>query len=52
MVGETLLGAAELHAERDQPGLCAVVQVTLDPPQLGRLHVERSAAGAGQLVDA
>ena len=48
---EPLLGAAELHAQRDEPGLRAVVQVALDPAQLGRLHVERAAPGARQLVD-
>ena len=38
--------------QRDQPGLGAVVQIALDPAQLGRLHIERSAARAGELVDA
>ena len=42
----------QLHRQRDEPGLRAVVQVALDPPQLGGLDVERAAAGAGQLVDA
>ena len=52
LVGEPLLGAAELHAQRDEPRLRAVVQVALDPPQLGGLDVERAAPGAGELVDA
>ena len=47
-----VLGAAELHAERDEPRLRAVVQVALDPPQLGGLDVERAAPGARELVDA
>ena len=39
-------------AQRDEPGLRAVVQVALDAPQLGGLDVERAAAGARELVDA
>ena len=38
--------------QRDEPRLRAVVQVALDPAQLRRLHVERSAARARQLVHA
>ncbi len=41
---ELLLGHAEAHAERDEPRLRAVVEVTLDPAQLGLLHVDRSGA--------
>ena len=52
LVVEPLLRPAELHAERDEPRLRAVVQVALDPPQLGGLDVERAAPGAGQHVDA
>ena len=52
LILEPLLGAAELDAERDQPRLGAVVQVALDPAQLGALDVERAAAGAGQLLHA
>ena len=52
LVVEPRLGAAEVHAERDEPRLRAVVQVALDPPQLGGLHVDRAAPRAGQLVDA
>ncbi len=52
LVGEPLLGAAEVHAQRDEPGLRAVVQVALDAPQLGGLDVERPLPRAGQHVDA
>ena len=52
LVGEALLGAAEVHAQRDEPRLRAVVQVALDAPQLGGLDVERARARAGQHVDA
>ena len=40
VIGELRLGPAELHRQRDQPLLRAVVQVTLDPPplRLGRVH--------------
>ena len=51
-VAQALLGAAEQHAQRDEPRLRAVVQVALDAAQLRRLDVERAAARAGQLVDA
>ena len=47
LAGEPLLGASELHRQRDQPRLRAVVQVALDPPQLGGLDVERAAPGCG-----
>ena len=40
---QLLLGHAEGHAQRDQPRLRAVVQVALDPAQLGLLRVH----GAG-----
>ena len=52
LVVEARLRAAEVHAERDEPRLRAVVQVALDPAQLGGLDVDRAAARAGQLVDA
>ena len=48
MVVQALLGAAELHAQRDEPRLGAVVQVALDPPQLRGLDVQGAAAGAGR----
>ncbi len=38
--------------KRDEPGLRAVVQVALDPAQLGGLDVQRAAARAGQHVHA
>jgi len=41
-----------VHRQRDEPGLRAVVQVALDPPQLRGLDVERAAPRAGQLVHA
>ncbi len=49
---EAVLRAAELHAQGDQAGLRAVVQVTLDPAQLRRLRVQGAAAGAGEDVHA
>ena len=52
LVGEPLLGAAEVHGQRDEPRLRAVVQVALDAPQLGGLDVERALPRAGQHVDA
>ena len=48
---ELLLGHAEAHAERDQTRLRAVVQVPLDPAELGLLHVDRSCAGRLELLD-
>ena len=51
VIGQPLLGAPKLHAERDQPGLGSVVEIALDPAQLGRLNVECSAARAGQLIN-
>ena len=44
--GELLLGHAEAHPERDETRLCAVVQVALDPAQLGVLYVHRARAAA------
>jgi hypothetical protein len=38
------LGAPQLQRQRDQTRLRAVVQVTLDPPQLGRLGVNGLSA--------
>ena len=52
LVLQALLGAAELHAQGDEPRLGSVVQVALDAPQLGGLHVEGARAGARELVDA
>ena len=49
---QALLGATELHAQGHQARLRAVVEVALDPPQLGRLDVERARAGPRELVDA
>ena len=46
-VGEPLLGAPELHRQRDQPRLRAVVEVALDPPQLGGLHLDARRAACG-----
>ena len=45
-----LLGEPNVHAQRDQPGLRPVVQVALDPAQLGRGGVHRLGAGLGQLA--
>ena len=42
---ELLLGHAQAHAERHQPRLGAVVEVALDPPQLGLLDVDRAGPG-------
>ena len=44
------LGHAEAHRQRDQPGLGAVVQVALDPAQLGGGVVDGVGAGLGQLL--
>ena len=52
LVVEPRLGPAEVHAQRDEPRLRAVVQVALDPPQLGGLDVDRAAPRAGEHVDA
>ena len=41
---QLLLGHAQAHGEGDQLGLCAVVQVTFDPPQRGRRGVDRVGA--------
>ena len=45
---EQLLGHAEAHRQRDQPGLGAVVQVALEPAQLGRGVVDGLGARLGQ----
>ena len=42
----------EAHRERDEPRLRAVVQVALDPLQLGRLRVDRAGARGREDVDA
>ena len=47
VIGKPLLRAPELHRERDQSGLRSIVQIALDPAELGCLNVERSAACAG-----
>ena len=47
---EQFLGEADAHAERDEPGLRAVVQVPLDAAQLGGLGVDRVGPGLGQLA--
>ena len=47
LVVEAGLRAAEVHAQRDEPCLRTVVQVALDPAQLGGLDVDRAAARAG-----
>ena len=41
---ELLLGHAEAHPERDEPRLRAVVEVALDPAELGLLDVDRAGA--------
>ena len=48
---EQVVGQAEVHAERDEPGLRAVVQVALDPAQLGRGVVDGLRAGRRQVGD-
>ena len=48
----SVLGQRQAHAERDQPGLGAVVQVALDAAQLGRLGVDGLGARLGQLLHA
>ncbi len=42
------LDRPQVHAERDQPGLRPVVQVPLDPAQLGAGRVDGVATGLGQ----
>ena len=49
---QLLLGQAEVHAERDEPRLRAVVQVALDAPQLGLGRLDRAGAGLRQLLHA
>ena len=44
-------GRVQGHAHGDQPGLRAVVQVPLDPAELGRPGVEGLGAGLGKLAD-
>ena len=48
---ELLLGHAQAHRHGDQPGLGAVVQVALEPAQLGRGVVHRLGPAAGQHLD-
>ena len=43
---QLLLGQAEVHAERDEPRLRAVVQVALDAPQLGLGRLDGSGAAS------
>ena len=45
---ERRVGHAEVHRQRDQPGLGAVVQVALEPAQLGGGVVDRLGPGLGQ----
>ena len=52
IAGELLLGEAEVHAERNEPRLRAVVQVALDAPQLGLLDVDRAGARRLEHLDA
>jgi hypothetical protein len=42
----------ERHPDGGEPRLCAVVQVTLDAPQLGGLRVDRGGSGHRELLDA
>ena len=48
-VADLLLGHAEVHRQRHQPRLGAVVEVALDPLQLRGLGVDRAGAGALEL---
>ena len=48
---EEVVGEAEGHPGRHQAGLGAVVQVALDPPQLGGAVVDRVGARGGQVDD-
>ena len=50
--GELLLGHAEVHRQRDEPRLGAVVEVALDALQLGRLGIDGAGAGALELLEA
>jgi hypothetical protein len=45
------LRRVECHGHRDQAGLGAVVQVALDPPDLGGLRVGRLGPGRGEPFD-
>ena len=49
--GELLLGHPDAHAECDETGLRAVVQVALDAPELRLLHVDRAGARGLELLD-
>ena len=49
---EQRVGHAEGHRQGDQPGLGAVVQVALDPAQLGGRVVQGLGAGLGEHLDA
>ena len=48
-VGQVEPGQAELHGQRDQPLLGAVVQVAFDAPALGLERVDQPGPGPGQL---
>src|SRR5262249_28293169 len=48
---ELLLGEADAHAERDEPCLCTVVQVALDPAQLRLLRVDRAGTRLLERLD-
>ncbi len=49
--GELLLGHAEAHAERDESGLRAVVQVPLDPAKLRVLEIDRAGPTGLERLD-
>src|SRR5581483_3165994 len=49
---DPLLGAPELHRERGEAHLRAVVERTLDALPLGRRRVDRASAAVAQVLDA
>ena len=49
---QLLLGHSEIHAERNQPCLCSVMQVALDAPQFRLLHVDGAGSGRFEILDA
>ena len=51
VLGDRLLGHPEAHPQRHQPRLGAVVEVALDPPQLGLLLVDGARPGRLERVD-
>ena len=48
---QLLLGHPDAHAERDEPRLRTVVEVALDPAQLGLLDVDRGRAALLEPLD-